>query len=1076
VNELVPGTEVRARGLSWDIVSSQPAGDQILLRLRCTDSGLLGHELDILVPFEHIEPVARDIAPQRAARLADWRLFHQAFLLDQALGANALLAAQPGRLQLAAYQLVPVMRALRMSRPRLLLADGVGLGKTIEAGLILAELIARRRAHRILIVSPAGPLLNQWQQEMRERFGLRFRILDRDSLQEIRLSSELGANPFAHEAFGLISIDFAKQERVLQDLARSQFDVVVIDEAHHCVDSRGADGSDSQRRSLAELLARQCDALLLLTATPHDGFDEHFASLVELLDPSLVNGKRQLREDAYKAHVVRRLKRHIKDPVTGAPQFRERKVTPRAVGFSAATHPKFADFQAELLKLISPHVKRALRAHRYSEVLAFVSLLKRSVSTVAACRNTLEAIADRIQLAVAAGTEEQDARKQRLRSLKEYRKRLGQLGVLSAEEERDCAALEAEDVAAELVDAALAGEQETEVRLEARREGDKLKRLTELRDGLRALVGKAEASLSQDPKIQQIVAELVAIRQTEPLANVLVYTEYTDSQDALATAIKAALKSKKLDGELLVLSGEDPEKDRTEKTAKFVEQDGLVFVSTDATAEGLNLHSRCHHLIHLELPYNPNRLEQRNGRIDRFGQTHEPQVKYLYLSGTFEERLLLRLVAKFERQRRRLSFVPNTLGVLDSDTSVIRLLEGVADEEGQLFKASARVLTTFDENVDDLASPAYRDLMSELDRVFTGFDRAAKSLQWLADGGLSADERLLGDAAKARAQSGALIGEDLLAFVLDALRSQSADSVQERADGIIALRLPPDWRAGIDDMPGYDAGTHTLLVTRDLEQTHDADKRSVGFLGRAHPIVRVTLERVRNLRLGPGQSQLDRRASAASWPGARPELLCTFLCRMQSQAGREFERVVAVQLGPDGVPQVFLEPKGWLGRTDSKNAVSPKDLWTHSFESWAPARMAEPARSAAAAAFEPLAMAFAEQHTEDLAREQSGLGAWLRLRAEQICGSPEVPQLGLFERGSEAVSWRTASDPVERLAGFSQDPAVPHRLRQEAAGCLELHRRRLEALIRRLALSKAEVLPLGLLMLVPAGHLPQGRR
>lgn len=219
MGSLLPGTEVLARGLRWEVVSIQPAGDQEIHRLRCLDGALRGVEYDFLVPFERLEPITQEMAPTRAARLQHWRLYHQAFLLEQALGPSALLAAQPGRLRIAPYQLVPVMRVLHMSRPRLLIADGVGLGKTIEAGLILAELIARRRAHRILIVSPAGPLLQQWRREMRERFGLRFRVLDRDGLQDIRYATELGANPFDHEALGLISIDFAKQEKVLQDLA-----------------------------------------------------------------------------------------------------------------------------------------------------------------------------------------------------------------------------------------------------------------------------------------------------------------------------------------------------------------------------------------------------------------------------------------------------------------------------------------------------------------------------------------------------------------------------------------------------------------------------------------------------------------------------------------------------------------------------------------------------------------------------------------------------------------------------------------------------------------------------------------
>lgn len=246
MNALLPGTEVHARGLRWQVVFTQPLGAQTLVRLRGVEGALRGQELDLLHPFERIAPIVHDLQPQKAGPLRNWLVYHQAFLLEQALGADALLAVQPGRLRIEPYQLVPVLRAIRMSRPRLLLADGVGLGKTIQTGLVLTELVARRIAHRILVVSPAGPLLQQWREEMRERFGLRLQVVDRACLEEVRRQNELGANPFDHIPLGLVSIDFLKQEKVLEQLERSNYDVVVIDEAHHCMDLGSAgDREDS---------------------------------------------------------------------------------------------------------------------------------------------------------------------------------------------------------------------------------------------------------------------------------------------------------------------------------------------------------------------------------------------------------------------------------------------------------------------------------------------------------------------------------------------------------------------------------------------------------------------------------------------------------------------------------------------------------------------------------------------------------------------------------------------------------------------------------------------------------------
>ncbi|MGH7282800.1 MAG: SNF2-related protein, partial [Polyangiaceae bacterium] len=510
---LLPGTTVKARGLTWEVVHAEPAGEELRYRLRCTASDLRGYEVDLLSPFESVEPLVTGLNPKKAGRLKEWLLYHEAFLLEQALGPSALLAVQPGRLNIAPYQLVPVMRALSMTRPRLLLADGVGLGKTIEAGLVIAELIARRRAHRVLIVSPAGPLMHQWQDEMRLRFGLRFEAMrDWGVLQERRRELVLGANPFDHVGLCLISIDFAKQEKVLLDLERAAWDLVIIDEAHHCVSLGAAgDGEDSRRRRLAEVLARQADGLLLLTATPHDGYDAHFASLLELLDPSLVDGRGSIRGENYKKHTVRRLKHHIKDPKTGQELFKTRIVTPRPVVFSNEQHPRFSALQKGILALVTPRLKEAVRKRRFGDVLAFVSLLKRSVSSVRSCQATLSVIAERYDEIVSRGREDEEARKQRLRSLADYRRRVERYGALSAEEEADQALLEAEDMAAHLIEAQPAGLAETITELlaglkrETRREKSKQKSQDGTLQALEALLEICVSALAEDPKVAQII-------------------------------------------------------------------------------------------------------------------------------------------------------------------------------------------------------------------------------------------------------------------------------------------------------------------------------------------------------------------------------------------------------------------------------------------------------------------------------------------------------------------------------------------------------------------------------------------
>ena len=564
-------------------------------------------------PPNSVEPLRADLQTNRPGPLPAWLLYHQACLLQQVLGAGDLLIAQPGRVKIEPYQLVPLMRALELPRPRLLLADGVGLGKTIEAGLIICELIARRRAHRVLVVSPAGPLLVQWQQELRHRFGLRFAaITDASALQLQRRKLELGGNPFDGIGLCLMSLDFAKQERVLEELERSAWDLAVIDEAHHCIG--GADHDETQRRRLAEVIARRSDGLLLLTATPHDGHDAHFASLIELLDPSLVDGRGGVAGSAYRRHVVRRLKSHIRDPATGAPLFRERRVIPVRV---EVTKTAARRFHQALATLIAPRLRRAADRQSDADALAFVSLLKRSVSTISACVNTLRVVAERY--ADALEPEADLLRRERARALRAWRKRLVRFGVLEGTDESDLAALEVEGMTADLQGHAaeeLASATGTAATSAA----------------LHALIRLGEAAERHDPKLVAIVREVRAIWRETPAANVLIYTEYADSQVAALRALHGAV-----DGEVLAINGLDDEQKRSQVTERCAERDNIVLLSTDLMAEGLNLQRRCCHLIHLDLPYNPNRLEQRNGRIDRYGQERSQRLLPLsrwYLRGT----------------------------------------------------------------------------------------------------------------------------------------------------------------------------------------------------------------------------------------------------------------------------------------------------------------------------------------------------------------------------------------------------------------------------------------------------------
>ncbi len=1046
-----PGVRVLARGLVWDVIETDQLGAQTRLHLRCVAGDMHGLEWDLLHPAEPVEVLRSALRPETPGSLAAWRLFHIACLLDQAVGPTEMLALQAGRVQLEPYQLVPLMRALELPRPRLLLADGVGLGKTIEAGLIAVELIARRQAHRVVVVAPPGPLLLQWEQELRQRFGLRFTVIaNAADLLAARKRIELGGNPFDSIALCLVSLDFAKQEHVLEELERASWDLAIIDEAHHCIG--GADLSDREdtlRRRLAEVVARRSDGLLLLTATPHDGYDPHFASLIELLDPSLVDGGGGLSGSAYRKHVVRRLKSHIRDPISGVPLFHERRVIPVRVEGTGPTTEPVRIFHRALGALVAPRLQRAMRSRAYTDALAFVSLLKRSVSTIEACVDTLRVICERyLHFETDAATAEA-LRKERARALRAYRRRALRYGTLDAADEDDTAALEADEIAADLVSF---GAEELTRELAP---GD-------IVAALATLIRLGEAAAPYDPKLSAMLHEVREIRAAYPATNILVYTEYADSQLA---ALRALRRAHDIEGEVLAISGLDPEPERARVAECCAERDGIILISTDSMAEGLNLQRRCFHLIHLDLPYNPNRLEQRNGRIDRYGQMQVPQIRYLYLAGTFEERLLLRLIAKYEKARARLSFMPETLGVTADEAAWNKgLVAGFAEEQAALFPEDPPAIRTLDQVATEADATAYRELLHEIDRAFAGYERSAVRFGWLVSDESAVDTAPLTAAAALRRRSDALLGHtELLDFVTATIALVTGLPAGEGG----SLRLPADWAVDLDGLPGFDAAQRLLRVTHDPAQLRDAEQHALACLGRAHPLVQRAIARARGIDPG-GALQDSRVAAACADAGMPPSVLLTFSVEMRSASCTELQRLIAVLLPRSGSAEELREPAAWLARAEPQHVIATADLWRTLFAGWYVSRYHE-ADTIARDAMTRIAGTFAAAQRARMNAATQTLTRWLTARADDICGRL-TPRTGdLFDTISHGAAWLRPVAPCDRLAAYALDAANPTHRRREANTILEVFQRRCADYAERAALSPPTLRPLGLLMLVPSG-------
>jgi hypothetical protein len=383
---------------------------QHLVSLISVEDDATGEELEVVW---EIEPGTRVVERAELPVIAADRLDDPAEL-DAFLDAvrwGAVTSADQRSLQapfrsgivIEDYQLEPLVRALRMPRTTLLIADDVGLGKTIEGGLVVQELLLRHRARTALVVCPASLQL-QWRDEMREKFGLEFRIVDRAMLGLLRRARGVGANPFAHFPRLIVSIDWLKGElgmRLLREVLPAhpeiprRYDVLIVDEVHNCAPA-GAGGRyarDTLRTAAIRALAPHCEHRLFLSATPHNGYDNSFAALLELLDPHRFARGIKPTKEAVREITVRRLKQDLLDD-DGTPRFPCRTVVMLEVEHPDSERAVHADLVA-----YGTARARRLGSDPSATVAAdfVVTLLKkRLLSSPAAFLRTLEVHRDTI--------------------------------------------------------------------------------------------------------------------------------------------------------------------------------------------------------------------------------------------------------------------------------------------------------------------------------------------------------------------------------------------------------------------------------------------------------------------------------------------------------------------------------------------------------------------------------------------------------------------------------------------------------------------------------------------------------
>ena len=613
------GQLARVRGRQWVVAEvrrdSQASLDnrqvQHLVSLISIEDDATGEELEVIWEIEPgTKVIERAELPAISAEHVDDPAALDAFLDAVRWGAvtsadqQSLQAPFRSGITIEDYQLEPLVRALRMPRTALLIADDVGLGKTIETGLVIQELILRHRARTALVVCPAGLQL-QWRDEMREKFGLEFRIVNRELLSALRRARGVGANPFSHFPRLIVSIDWLKGDlgmRLLREVLPAhpqiprQIDVLAVDEVHNCAPA-GAGGRyarDTLRTAAIRTLAPHCEHRLFLSATPHNGYENSFAALLELLDPHRFARGILPTEEAKRDVIVRRLKQDLVND-DGTPRFAKRSVVMLEVDHPDHERRVHADLVAYGVARAARLAKDGDTARRTAADFIMTLLKKRLFSSPAAFVRTLEV--------------------HRRTLLRERRPSAPPtVGVLQRLIDDAQTAIDEESDEHGVGAATLEAMEAATVSEDTKPSPEELVLL----DSMRAWA--AQAAVTEDARTR-VLLDWVE-RNVKDGERVIVFSEYRATQrylqERLAARGIAGQRVELLDG---TTPSDERERIKSQWQEPLSDYPVRVLLATDAPSEGISLQKQCHLLAHAEIPWNPNRLEQRNGRVDRHGQT-----------------------------------------------------------------------------------------------------------------------------------------------------------------------------------------------------------------------------------------------------------------------------------------------------------------------------------------------------------------------------------------------------------------------------------------------------------------------
>jgi len=611
-----PGLRVVVRDAEWVIrrVDRTPTGGQALT-VDGVSQLVRDHEALFLTEIEKridiLDPADTRLTPDSSSGYRDALLYMESQLRRAVPTDDQLHIGHRAAMDPVPYQLEPARLALAQPRQRILIADAVGLGKTLEAGILISELIRRGRGKRILAVAVKS-MLTQFQKELWSRFAIPLTRLDSAGVKRVREQIPTNHNPFLYYDKAIVSMDTLKQAEYRVYLEQAYWDIIVIDEAHN-VAQRG--GRFSQRAKLAKLFAKRSDTLIMLSATPHDGKAESFASLMNILDPTAIADPADYGPEEIKGLFIRRFKKDIRGQTANA--FKPRVI--RQIDCEAGPSEERA-FEV----LAETRFSRLDRAARAGELFK-TTLEKALLSSPAACLQTCE-------------------------------RRLARL--------------------AKLHDAAYA---------------DDIAALRELAAACRAVKPEGYAKLR---RLVALIREDFAWTGDDPEDRLVVFTERIETLRFLAERLPRELDLPK--GAVDTLHGGMSDIDQQRVVEAFGQKARplRLLIASDVASEGINLHYLCRRLIHFDIPWSLMVFQQRNGRIDRYGQTRTPRIAYLVVRAKIPKirddvRILEILIRKDEQAHANIGDPRALMGIYDQNEEEKRTARAIEEDlSAEQFDAS----------------------------------------------------------------------------------------------------------------------------------------------------------------------------------------------------------------------------------------------------------------------------------------------------------------------------------------------------------------------------------------------------